>query len=275
MFAPIITQLVSVTMAYFIYDNMQAIDVYGHDCTHFLQGQLTNDLTVLSAEIPLQLNALCNLKGRVISLFFVRFIAKNRFIIMLPQNLADRILNELQKYAVFSKISFEPVKDYHLVFSNTKPRQDKHNWLFQHAILHRNEINSHIQSTLTWQDVQKENICQQLSWVDSYNSEKFLPAELNLDQFKVIAYDKGCFKGQEVIARMKYRGTLKKELISLKVEGMAEMQDKLFDPDHKVIADIVNMVIVDNKAYILAVFNQSNIEKGIILADDLKTQIIA
>jgi len=55
--------------------------------------------------------------------------------------------------------------------------------------------------------------------VTSANSDRFLPQSLALDDWSALNYRKGCYPGQEVIARMHYRGQLKRHLYRAEVEG--------------------------------------------------------
>ncbi|WP_192485030.1 MULTISPECIES: YgfZ/GcvT domain-containing protein [Cysteiniphilum] len=256
-------------MAYYIYEEFEVIRVFGADCVKFLQGQLTNDVTLLNADNPMQLNALCNQKGRIIALFFMRFVAENDLLLALPKNLADQALQALRKYAVFSKISFETSDQHQLIYSQN---DDEKGFLLQHAIV---EVSQQLVSSLNFDEVQKENICQQLPMIDIHNSETFLPAELNLDRLDVISYQKGCFMGQEIVARMKYRGNLKKSLLSIETDKALPPTQKLQNVDGKNIADIVNQVNIDDKSYILAVFNHVIENMPIILQGDIHAKIIA
>ncbi|GGF87685.1 MULTISPECIES: CAF17-like 4Fe-4S cluster assembly/insertion protein YgfZ [Cysteiniphilum] len=256
-------------MAYYIYEDIEIIRVSGADCVKFLQGQLTNDVTLLNADNSMQLNALCNQKGRIIALFFMRFVAENDLLLALPRNLADQALQALRKYAVFSKISFETSDQYQLIYSQNGYEKS---FLLQHAIV---DVSQQLVSSLNFDKVQKENICQQLPMIDIHNSESFLPAELNLDRLDVISYQKGCFMGQEIIARMKYRGNLKKSLLSIEADKALPFAEKLQNVDGKNIADIVNQVNIDDKSFVLAVFNHAIENTPIILQGDIHAKIIA
>ncbi|WP_116963473.1 YgfZ/GcvT domain-containing protein [Fastidiosibacter lacustris] len=258
-------------MNYHIYQNIHIVRAHGVDCIKFLQSQLTNDLALLNHDNLMQLNGLCNQKGRLIALFFTYFIDEQTLLLALPDNLTDQVLSALRKYAVFSKISFDPCDNHQLVYSNL-PAQE--GFLFQHSIIVNTKLKE-INSKLDYKTVCKENICQQLPYIDIKNSEVFLPAELNLDQFNAISYQKGCFMGQEIIARMKYRGTLKKSLLSLETETALPITDKLQDLELKNVADVVNQVNIDNKSYILAVLKHAVNETPIILNGDIEAKIIA
>ena len=257
-------------MGYYIYENIQITRAFGTDCIKFLQGQLTNDVTQLSFDNPTQLNALCNQKGRIIALFFMRYISENNLLLALPQNFSDQALQSLRKYAVFSEITFTDCDQYQLVYSQS---DDTNGFLLQHKICDVSQKS--LPGLLSFEEVQKNNICQQLPIIDIYNTEAFLPAELNIDKLHVVNYQKGCFMGQEIIARMKYRGNLKKSLLSIEIEKTISIRDKLQNLQGKNIANVVNQVNINDKSYVLALFNQAIENTSIVLQDDIRARIIA
>jgi len=261
-------------MSLYIYKDMQAIQVSGKDCSTFLQGQLTNDLNKLNKQNNLQLNSLCDLKGRVLSLFFIHYVEENELIITLPSNIADTILSELRKYAVFSKVNFNTTINYHLIYTNEDHDSEDIKWLHQHSIICTDKLEKiNVDQSITEDEVKKANICQQLPFIDINNTGCFLPAELNFDNLDVVSYDKGCFKGQEIIARMKYRGKLKKILLSIKVPQSSYTPDKLSNSHGKTIANVVNAISINNNTYMLIVSTVSGNE--INLDNDKTAQIIS
>ena len=244
-----------ITMPHHIYDNVQVVKVYGNDCISFLQGQLTNDLNKLSTEDPIQINSLCNVKGRIVALFFTYLWNKDELLIALPKTITEKTVTRLEKYAIFSKVSFKiSAGEYKLVYSEGSTSK----YFRNHTIMNRKEIKENmITSTLPKSKVEIENIYQRLPFIDITNSEKFLPSEMNIDQLNAISYQKGCFVGQEIIARMKYIGASKKILLSIKTKPRIDMKEKLKDARKKTIAYVVNQVNTKENSYVLAVFNES------------------
>jgi len=148
------------------------IKISGTDAKKFLQGQVTCDVEKITATQN-SLAAHCNPQGRIISLFTLFFNEDNYYLVM-PQQLAPIALNKLKKYAVFYKVHLEQGTDEKTITS-----------------LQYKEDAPHIYPE---------------------TSEIFLPHELNLQESNAISFDKGCYTGQEIIARMQYRGKLKKRM---------------------------------------------------------------
>ncbi|MDE4990665.1 amino acid transporter, partial [Francisella tularensis subsp. holarctica] len=63
--------------------------------------------------------AFANLKGRIISLCFVKFISKEKLLLSVEQEVFENLLAWLKKYVMFSKVSFNPNNDYALFFTKT------------------------------------------------------------------------------------------------------------------------------------------------------------
>ncbi|WP_150465162.1 YgfZ/GcvT domain-containing protein [Francisella sp. SYW-2] len=232
----------------FQYNNFKILEINGLDTIKFLQGLATSDLSQLSNDNNLLMTAFANLKGRIISLCFVKYISSEKLLLSVEQSIVDNLLTWLKKYGMFSKISFAVNEDYALFFT-------KEGFL-NHNILVKNTLNS----DTTYEQIQKTNILNKLAVINQNNIEKFLPAELDLDNVeKVISYTKGCYMGQEVIARMHYKAKLKKELTVVKADkDIAALDLKTYDS--KPLANVVSKVYVEDVCYMLVVFHKEATE---------------
>ena len=149
------------------------IVVEGKDSIDFLQGQISTD--VLKQEIEqIGRSAICNLKGRVIASFLCKKISNDQFHLITHQSVVKKLLDTLKKYAVFSKVSIEE----------------------------RDENVSDYIDDEAWKSSIIDNLDPEIY---SENSEKYTPQELGYDKNGRIDFQKGCFTGQEIIARMHYR----------------------------------------------------------------------
>ena len=66
--------------------------------------------------------------------------------------------------------------------------------------------------------------------IEGASSERFLPQQLNLDRLGMMSFDKGCYPGQEIIARLKYRGQVKARLRSGETTATLASGARLFVP---------------------------------------------
>ena len=176
-----------------------SLQVSGKDAFAFLQGQLTCDMNDIT-EIN-HLGALCNNKGRVIASFEIQK-SGDFFLLHLPATMINIILKTLNKYARFSDVEFK-------------------------------EINLNLSPL----DL-LASIRQKSAVILPETSELYTPHELNYHLLNTISFNKGCYIGQEIIARMQYLGKLKKQLNYLQVNSLSELSDQ-----------IVNLIEIDDSHY--------------------------
>ena len=112
----------------------------------------------------------------------------------------------------------------------------------------------------------KLDILAGFAWIDFKNKEKFLPQMLNLDKFGAVSFSKGCYVGQEVIARLHYRGKVKKNLQLIKTENnyILKTNDYLYQNDPSIkIGEILNVDYISNSTYALAVIESDKLNNAI------------
>jgi len=116
----------------------------------------------------------------------------------------------------------------------------------------------------------KLDILAGFAWIDFKNKEKFLPQMLNLDKFGAVSFKKGCYVGQEVIARLHYRGKVKKSLQLFKTKLNSFEDGYLYQNDASTkIGEILNFDNISNTTYGLAVIESDKLDKA-IYADKIK-----
>lgn len=160
---------------------MLVISVTGPDACKFLQGQLTCDVAALH-DGQSTLGAYCNIKGKVESLFILHRRGEEYFLNM-QQDLIQPTLQELKKYAIFSKVKLDTIE-------RGVARTDE-----QHEILAKIPA------------VYKQTI------------GAFFPHDLNLPALGAVSFTKGCYRGQEIVARMQHRGNLKRSLYIFRTQS--------------------------------------------------------
>ena len=186
------------------------IQISGIDSAEFLQGQITNDINLVSNDKFID-SAVCNVQGRVISLFMIRKYAED-FQIIVDSSLSIKLLNHLKKYAVFFKTEMNII-----------------NQLSKGLVVISDE------------DWEKDCIKKGRAEINDHLSEKFTPHELNYHNNEIINFQKGCFTGQEVIARMQYRGKLKFALarFGIKKSQLMERGEMLTNHAGKNIGQVI------------------------------------
>ena len=175
--------------------SISTINVTGRDALEFLQGQLTNDLQRLESE-PEILAAWCTPKGRVI---WFGTVAKldDGYALSAPRDMAETIVARLTMFRFRSRVDFDIVDEGRTV---------------DQAIL-----------------VERGH-----PYIGAEQAEEFTPHMLNLDLLDAISMDKGCYTGQEIVARTHYKGATKRRTLRFESESPVTVGDKVMAGDRNV-----------------------------------------
>lgn len=165
-----------------------AFQLTGIDADKFLQGQLTiNTQKVGDTFLPC---AICNLKGRVAFGLWIKRVSDG-FLLVMASDLADSFKTHIKKYGAFSKIHLsDPTPIYPCVIDDLPSFSD-------------NETDS------DWENFAKTSLQTGNYWLTLRTAEQFQPQELRLHQRGGVDYDKGCYLGQEIVARLWFKSTPK------------------------------------------------------------------
>jgi len=183
----------------------------GDDAFAFLQGQLTADIATLTGTGEMK-TAWCNPKGRVICLMTVA-ADDTDYRLTLPTELADDVVQRLIMFRFRSKVQFE----------------------VQEATLQSLGIET------TADDWLRDKLRAGVAEVWSAQSEKFTPHMLNLDLLGAVSFEKGCYTGQEVVARTHYRGATKRRCLRFESAEPVTPGDKVAH-DGRSIGEVVNAI---------------------------------
>ena len=186
-------------------NTIATINVTGPDAFTFLQGQLTNDLRRLKSE-PEILAAWCSPKGRVIWFGTVAAI-ESGFALSAPAETAADTVQRLTGFRFRSKIEFDIVNDGITVDPV---------FLIQNGY----------------------------PFIGTARSELFTPHMLNLDLLDTISFDKGCYTGQEIVARTHYKGATKRRTLRFTSESPVAAGDKVSDGTRD-IGEVLNAAGTD------------------------------
>jgi tRNA-modifying protein YgfZ len=183
---------------------------------NLLQGQVTSDCTLINEQLG-QISSLCNEKGFILCNFELIF-DQNKWLIIIENALKDVFLDEITKFLPFYKVSAELLSSKVIGFTRKIGQAMLPN---EHLILSSDiaylslSINKNNESQDNFNILGKENwaINQKIMGdhqIELEETGKYRPHELGQHNTRV-SFNKGCFKGQEIIARMEYLGKLKKE----------------------------------------------------------------
>lgn len=168
------------------------LTIQGEDAEKFLQGQLTCDVTKLG--LSYQAAAIGNLKGRIEFGIWIKKQAEKQYDVVISADCAAALQAHLKKFGAFSKFeTSEPVPIYPCVLADMPT--------FSH-----NEEHNTPDDTQAWMQC---SIATGNYWIVAATQGEFQPQELRLHQRGGMDYDKGCYLGQEVIARIYFKSAPK------------------------------------------------------------------
>tara|TARA_B100000965_G_C19556826_1_gene742655 strand:+ start:249 stop:1010 length:762 start_codon:yes stop_codon:yes gene_type:complete len=181
-----------------------------------LQGQVTSDCNLLSAQSG-QLSSLCNEKGFILCNFEI-VLDQNKWLIVIKKALKDIFVNEIAKFLPFYEVSAELLTIKVIGFVKKKDQAILPN---EHLILSSDMANLSLLIDINNESLDSDASLSLDNWhinrkimgdhqIDLEESGKYRPHELGQHTTRV-SFKKGCFKGQEIIARMEYLGKLKKD----------------------------------------------------------------
>ncbi len=221
------------------------LTIKGPDASKFLQGQVTCDIHTIIHESSL--GAHCTHKGRMLFSFLALASNPESIYLRLPKEQIHSALAALNKYIIFSKAKAEevstdflqlgiwgpdarnviatilgrcPVKnsafiqtDLHTIIQLDESRFEC--WLHSSNATDNTNTLARLQQNTApseykhWQLI---DIQCGIGHVYAPNTEQFIPQMLNYQALGAISFDKGCYTGQEIVARMKYHGKIKRHM---------------------------------------------------------------
>jgi hypothetical protein len=216
-------------------DSLAALDVRGADAAAFLHAQLCGDVLGLAAG-KCRFTAWCNPQGRVIaSLLIAR--TGGGFRVVLCRDIAERVRKQLGRFVLRARVEFGNPGEELVVAGAWPASESAWDYLERDGLgiaalpgsKGPRRLLSGAASAIEVQSATadsaggwtRENVEAGLAWIGLPLSEKFLPQELDLERFQGLSYTKGCYPGQEIIARVHSRGRLKRELRRFSAESAA------------------------------------------------------
>lgn len=203
------------------------LNVRGSDAKKLLQGQLTCDVEKLKPGES-TLGAHCNPQGRIISLFYL-FQHEEAYYLLMPVSMIPIAANALKKYAIFYKVELTDVSDHFAIKGHSHSNETDAAYFQWIPLPHSSRVLSISKRGAQSTSEKTTDLSQKNAWkildieeglpaIYPETSGKFLPHELALPQLGAVHFEKGCYTGQEIIARMHYRGKLKTLLRSFKIQ---------------------------------------------------------
>lgn len=288
---------------------LSLIRAHGADALTFLNGQLSNDVRRVD-EAHSQLAAWCNPKGRALALLRVLRRGED-YCLQLPGTLQETVLKRLRMFVLRAKVVLDSADNDLVSFGVAGPQAET---LLRETIGELpGEINGCVTrnnvtllriptsrflviapmnaATELWQRLRPDArpvASDRWTWFDigaglpqvyPGTSEAFVPQMLNLELLGGVDFKKGCYPGQEIVARLHYRGGLKQRMVRAHVETPATPGVPLYAPEMpgQSTGAVVSVAPAPAGGYdLLAVVHLSSVAGGVVrLGDERNGKLLA
>lgn len=265
----------------------RVVRVSGADAVSFLHAQLTQDVAGLQAG-DVRLAAYCNAKGRMQASMLIWREAQGATLgesvfMLVHASIAEALVKRLRMFVLRSKVVLELLENkVHGIWSATAsdaaapaPGQrmvlengtellgarpvDGAPWRAW-LVTGGHELPAGLQAQAEASEWQVQEILAGIPWVTSGNFELFTPLIVNLDLIDGVSFTKGCYPGQEVVARSHYRGKQRRRMMRASANLGPQQESELTALDGKDICSpeareplgyIVNAVTHQGKVHLL------------------------
>ena len=258
-------------------DNSRFLSVEGKDSSDFLQNLITNDVNKCTKENIIY-SCLLTPQGKFIADFFI-FKKEEKYIIETHFFFYEKLLKKLKLYKLRSKILINEITNL-CSYSVFGELNNNFNFIIFCSDPRNNKIGNKLICTSQDSEILKkvkeidekkyhEILIQNTVPLSHFDlkENKSLLLENNFENLNAISWDKGCYVGQELTARMKYRALLKKRIYSLIVkDGIPQIEQTIKDDENN-YGKIIN---VENNS-ILAMLKIELAENKINKQQKIKT----
>lgn len=237
--------------------------VNGPEAENFLQGLISNDLGLLDQSNADQSNAihaaLLSPQGKLLYAFFVSRNADNGFYIDCSRLHKPELIKRLQFYRLRAKVNIaepDPALSVVVLWGKTPDHLPAH--LPAHLSVEKTYPDPRLPEMGTRALINSKQINQltEQTSEDDYHrhrialgvpdgsvdiaTQKLFPHEANFDQLNGISFQKGCFIGQEVIARTEHRGLTRKRIVPVTTKGAVPVPGSDITLDGRVIGTLLS-----------------------------------
>ncbi|EKU52071.1 folate-binding protein YgfZ [Acinetobacter sp. WC-323] len=220
-----------------------AFSLNGVDAQKFLQGQVTIHVERIP-ENESRYTAICDLKGRIHFGLWIKRLNPESFELVTTQDQAEEFAKHIKKFGAFSKMKLE----------QTGPVFPAVNGIQTEFSSTETDIN-------TWQI---QAIQSGQAWIQQSTKHLFQPQELRLHQRDGVHFDKGCYLGQEIVARLWFKAKPKHWLHLIQAQADVPAPATQLSKD----VEVVNSVAFENGYLALVIAKPAALtELGVTVLD--------
>lgn len=221
-----------------------AFSLNGVDAQKFLQGQVTVHVERLP-ENESRYTAICDLKGRIHFGLWIKRLNPESFELVTTQDQAEEFSKHIKKFGAFSKMKLEEVGTVYPTVVGTQT-----------------EFSATTTDIDTWQ---VQAIQSGQAWITQTTEHLFQPQELRLHQRDGVHFDKGCYLGQEIVARLWFKAKPKHWLHLIQAKGDLPTSATQLNKD----VEVVNSIAYEEGYLALVIAKPAALEELDVIVLDL------
>ena len=238
----------------------------GPDAGAFLQGQLTNDVLLLPTGQS-RLSGYCSAKGRLLASFIVLKLSSDKFLLVCHKDLIAATVKRLSMFVLRAKVKLSHASSEYLVHGylgqaaidccpalidavpwHVNQQADTHFIQLHPAKTATGTLARVLQISLqktadspalkqdsapaiSNEDWQLAEVLSGISMIQTATAEAFVPQMLNYESVEGVSFKKGCYPGQEVVARSQFRGTLKRRAFLVSCKEPMHVGQEIYSSD--------------------------------------------
>ena len=269
------------------------ISISGNDAESFLQGQFSNDITKLDTS-TYQVSSYSTNQGKVIAIFRILKVDEE-FLIIINKFASNKLMEKLNMYKLASDVVIKQNTIYKIfsVITNNSVNEINHkktyhmnkkngllilnnsnNDLFSYILISLNDMDNidiiKENSKLNFSVIRMVDMFKGIHYINSETSEKYIPQNLNLSSDIGIDFKKGCYVGQEIIARTHYLGKVKKKLSIIECNMKLKNLEKINNKEGEIIGEIIDDTFSQNDSinYFMIMIRIVNMSDDIYIKDN-------
>jgi len=249
-------------------NNRCLIKVSGDDCETFLQSQFSNDVRKIDSSFA-QINAYCQHQGKITAILWI-FKKEGNFYLSFPIELKEIVLAKLNMFKLMSLVELEDVTSLINQYGLINENKDKSLKILGNlSLFTTRDLLDNISDYKYWE---KACIDNQIPEIYLSSSDMYTPQALNLDIDEIgLSFTKGCYPGQEIVARMHYLGEPKRRLFEFITHNEVFVGDSINVANSnslKSSGTIIRVIKIDSNYYFLATFEVKYVNEQVYLNND-------
>ena len=218
-------------------EHLSVVEIKGDDSAEFLQGQMTQDIYSIE-DSKASVTSILNPQGRIVSTAFV-FKWGESFILILNNEVRDKLITWLSRFILRSRVEITKSEDFIFGLNQEYAKElcsslnveakdigfesdesclktieadEKRAFLVCKS---ENFLDGLSIAALSTKDWKMADISAGIPTIYKENIEKFIPQMVNLDLINGISFSKGCYTGQEIVARVQHKGRVKQRMFHI------------------------------------------------------------